>query len=98
MGTKQHRGRSKVEIKATWAEVDGKGYALQKDPVTDSGTKKSARGRLAVVRDGRGELTLIEEATPEQENASLMQPVWADGKFIIEQTFADVRAVLKGDK
>ena len=50
-------------IKATWAEVDGVGHDIMKDPVTDNGTKRSARGRLAVVRDQEGRLTLIEQAT-----------------------------------
>lgn len=85
-------------IKATWAEVDGKGYSLQKDPVTDNGTKKSARGRLALLRNGLGEFFLIEEATPEQEAVSELQPVWVDGVFVRTQTFAEVREVLKGDK
>lgn len=83
-------------IKATWAEVDGIGYALQKDPITDNGTKKSARGRLALTKSDIGEIKLIEEATPEDESNSLLQPVWVDGKFVTTQTFAEVRDVLKG--
>jgi nicotinamide phosphoribosyltransferase len=81
-------------IKVTWAEVDGKERNMKKDPVTDSGTKKSATGRLAVLRDEEGELYLVEKATPEQEAESLLQPVWANGEFIRTQSFADVRAVL----
>ncbi|WP_083292242.1 nicotinate phosphoribosyltransferase [Arthrobacter sp. SW1] len=81
-------------VKATWARIGGVEHNLLKDPATDSGTKKSATGRLAVVRDADGELVLIEKATPEQEAESLLQPVWADGEFITRQSFADVRAVL----
>lgn len=81
-------------MKATWAQVDGHGFDLSKDPVTDSGTKKSATGRLAVVRDGDGELNLIEKATPEQEAASELQTMWQDGHFVRHQSFADVRRVL----
>lgn len=81
-------------VKATWALVDGVGYDLQKDPITDSGMKKSARGRLAVFPDEHGELYLVEQATAEQEAASALQPVWADGVFIKKQTFAEVREVL----
>lgn len=81
-------------VKATWALVDGVGYDLQKDPVTDSGMKKSAKGRLAVFRDDSGELYLVEQATPEQEAESVLQPVWMDGEFIQFQSFADVRRVL----
>lgn len=85
-------------VKATWAQVDGVGYDLQKDPVTDSGTKKSARGRLAVTRDEHGKLVLIEQATAAQEEASELQPIWRDGVFLRKQSFAEVRAVLAASK
>lgn len=77
-------------MKATWAQIDGKGHNLFKDPVTDSGIKKSAKGRLAVVEALDGELKLINEATPEQEAASLLQPIWEDGKFIKKLTWNEV--------
>lgn len=85
-------------IKATWAEVDGVGRSLFKDPVTDTGTKRSASGRLAVVRDPDGELRLIEEATPEQEAASVLETVWEDGAPVRTQSFAEVRAVLAAQR
>lgn len=82
-------------MKATWAEVDGKGVNLFKDPVTDNGTKRSATGRLAVLRDSKtGELKLKEKATENDEAQSLLQPVWEDGKFLTRQSYADVRNVL----
>ncbi|GAA1416145.1 nicotinate phosphoribosyltransferase [Glutamicibacter uratoxydans] len=81
-------------VKATWAEINGEGHNLLKDPVTDSGMKKSATGRLAVVAEADGELELIEKATSEQEAASLLKPVWKDGRFIRTQSFNDVRQVL----
>ncbi|MDG3009239.1 nicotinate phosphoribosyltransferase [Rhodococcus sp. D2-41] len=81
-------------IKATWVEVGGQGRNLRKDPVTDNGTKRSATGRLAVASGPDGELTLIEQASAEQERASLLRPVWEDGKPVRTQSFADVRRVL----
>ncbi|MGN7186996.1 nicotinate phosphoribosyltransferase [Microbacterium enclense] len=83
-------------MKATWVEIDGQGRAIQKSPVTDSGLKKSATGRLAVHRDARGELVLTQNATPEQEATSLLQPLWEDGEFVRYQSFADVRETLAG--
>jgi nicotinamide phosphoribosyltransferase len=83
-----------MAMKATWARVEGVGRNLFKDPVTDDGIKRSARGRLAVHRDADGELALIEQATPEQEAASLLTPVWRDGRFLRTQSFADIRATL----
>ena len=81
-------------IKATWAEIDGKGVNLKKDPATDSGTKKSATGRLAVLREENGDLFLAQEAPPILEDMSVIQPIWENGKFIHRQTFAEVRNVL----
>lgn len=85
-------------LKATWVEVDGEGRDIQKNPVTDSGTKKSATGRLAVTRDDGGELVLIQRATAEQESASVLQPVWENGRFLRTQTFAEVRATLRAER
>lgn len=82
-------------VKATWAEVNGKGVDLIKDPITDNGTKKSATGRLAVLPQMDGQLYLVEKATPEQEAQSLLEPVWRDGEFIRTQSFNDVRETLK---
>jgi len=81
-------------MKATWAEVDGEGRDLFKDPVTDSGVKKSAKGRLAVLYGDDGELTLVNQATPEQEAMSALQPVWRDGQFTEDgfQTLAEIAA------
>ena len=80
-------------MKATWAEVDGEGRDLFKDPVTDSGVKKSARGRLAVLKDGCcGPLMLVNQATPDQEVESFLRPVWRDGRFVMWHTFAEIAA------
>jgi nicotinamide phosphoribosyltransferase len=81
-------------IKATLAVVDDEEHNLFKNPVTDDGTKKSATGRLAVLRDEDGKLYLQQKATPEQEAASVLQTVWKDGAFVRKQTFAEVREVL----
>lgn len=85
-------------MKATWVEVDGRGVNLLKDPVTDDGTKKSATGRLAVLRKSKafgGQMFLVEKAGLFAELNSLLQPVWEDGEFIKRQTFSDVRKILK---
>lgn len=39
-------------MKATYAEINGKGRAITKNPVTDDGTKKSHSGLLKVVKCG----------------------------------------------
>lgn len=90
-------------VKATWAEVDGESVDIQKDPKTGRDpktgeSKKSAKGRLALTRDDAGEIVLIQQATPEQEATSLLQPVWRDGAFVRLQSFADVRDTLKRER
>lgn len=82
-----------MAMKATWVEVDGVGRDIFKAPKTDNGTKRSAKGRLALLPDGDSML-LVEGATPEEEKASLLQPVWCDGQFLRRQSFAQVREVL----
>jgi len=78
-------------MKATWVQINGEGKAIYKDPKTDDGLKKSAKGRLAVLLDEQGEMALINEATPQQEAASLLRPVWRDGDFVYEENFAQIR-------
>lgn len=82
-------------IKATQVVVHDEPVNIQKNPKTDSGLKKSATGRLAVLHKHDGTPYLVEQATPEQEAQSLLQPVWEDGYFVRYQSFADVRATLK---
>lgn len=82
-------------VKATWAQIKGIAHNLQKQPKTDNGIKKSATGRLAVLSGMDGKLYCAETATPEQEAQSLLQPIWENGKFINEQSFAHVRQTLK---
>lgn len=81
-------------MKATWAQINGVGCDLYKDPITDNGVKRSAKGRLAVQKDADGELFLIEQATPAQEATSLLQPVWEDGKLLVTRTWDEVVARL----
>jgi nicotinamide phosphoribosyltransferase len=82
-------------VKATYVEVDGEGREIFKDPATDDGTKKSAKGRLAVGNKADGTLFLIQGASDEEIARSVIQPVWENGKFLKTYSFADVRANVK---
>lgn len=77
-------------LKSTWVEIRGEGRPIFKKPATDDGVKNSARGRLAVTPD----MQLIEGATPEQEAASILRPVWRDGDFLVMDSFDEIRARL----
>lgn len=93
----QSRDTFMSAIKATYTVVDGVGYDLQKDPITDSGLKKSAKGLLAVVKDEDGELTLVQQATAEEMERSELKTIWKDGEFVKFQSFAEVRETLKNN-
>lgn len=77
-------------MKATWCEIDGESIDIFKDPVTDDGGKRSASGRLAVLEED-GSLVLVQQATPEQEAQSLLQPIWVDGGFLNTDPFPIIR-------
>lgn len=84
-------------VKATWAQVNGVERLLSKNPITDSGEKKSARGRIVIRRTDSGlemidGLTLSEQA--EYAGEDLLRPVWRDGKFIRRQTLAEIRQLV----
>ena len=80
-------------MKATYVEVDGKPYSIFKDPKTDNGTKKSAKGLLQVVEDG-DTLKVNQDVTWEEEKRSLLRTVYLDGKIMVSETFADIRSRL----
>jgi nicotinamide phosphoribosyltransferase len=77
--------------KATWAQVNGIGYAIYKDPKTDSGLKKSAKGLLRVDLVN-GEYILKDQCTQEEEAGGELKEVFRDGKLLIDQSLSEIRA------
>jgi nicotinamide phosphoribosyltransferase len=84
-------------MKATYGEVDGVGRAIFKEPKTDDGTKRSARGLLRVERGNDGLLVLHDNCTWEEAKGGLLEPVFKDGKLLRDVAFADVRKVVRGN-
>lgn len=79
-----------IAQKATWAQVAGKGYDLYKEPKTDDGMKKSAKGRLRVdIVDG--EYVLKDQCTAEEEMGGELEVVFADGKITKEWSLSEIR-------
>lgn len=62
-------------MKATYGEIDGQPREIFKDPLTDGGVKKSAKGLLRVNDD----LSLSECVTEEEENDGLLTTVFRNG-------------------
>lgn len=81
-------------MKATYGEVDGVGREIFKDPATDTGVKKSARGLLRVELE-KGQYVLYDQQTPEQEQQGELQTVFKDGKLYNETTLEEIRDRLR---
>ena len=77
-------------MKATYGEVNDEGRNIFKDPKTDDGTKKSAKGLLQV-KMGEYGLELKDEATWEEEAQSLMELVFRDGELMREERLERIR-------
>lgn len=77
-------------VKATWGQVNGVGRELFKDPITDSGVKKSAKGLLRVEESEIG-FTLFDQQTQEQEKKGALKVVFENGKLIDECNLNQIR-------
>lgn len=74
-----------------------KGYEIFKDPITDDGLKKSAKGLLMVVKNVDGELELKDQITwgEVDSHRNMLKPLFKDGKLLRETTLTEVRENLK---
>lgn len=82
-------------VKATYVEIEGKSISIFKDPKTDDGTKKSAKGLLAVFKDENGELYLKDEATWEEVRNCEFVKVFEDGKLLVDDSLSEIRKRLE---
>jgi nicotinamide phosphoribosyltransferase len=83
-------------MKATYGEVNGVGRDIFKDPKTDDGTKKSAKGLMQVYRDpATGKLALKDQCTWEEEGRGELKTVFKDGKLLVDWTLGEVRRRLR---
>jgi nicotinamide phosphoribosyltransferase len=79
-----------MAMKATYCEVDGEPLELFKDPVTDSGTKKSAKGLLRVEKIA-GEYKLFDQQTPEQEAQGELKVIFENSQMLVDETLDTIR-------
>jgi nicotinamide phosphoribosyltransferase len=80
-----------MAMKTTYAVINGEPHELFKDPITDNGTKKSAKGLLKVIEEN-GRYKLIDQVTPEEEETGCLVEIFRDGKLLVEVTLAEVRS------
>lgn len=89
-------------MKATNVVIDGLEKAIFKNPKTDSGLKRSLKGRIAVVKSrgawgNDGTLTALDDEYFESRDEAvaqghdLLETVWKDGKFVKYLGFDEVR-------
>tara|TARA_R110000772_G_scaffold54130_1_gene123557 strand:- start:69369 stop:71030 length:1662 start_codon:yes stop_codon:yes gene_type:complete len=77
--------------KGAWFECNGEGFNIYKDPITDDGTKKSLKGRVAVFIED-GEYVVKTECTAEQEDTGELRTIYENGEFLNQISLTDIRA------
>lgn len=81
-------------IKATAGQVKGELREIFKDPKTDRGEKKSARGLLAVYKDEQAGFRLKQSATWAEVKDCAFERVFVDGTLKRKESLRDIRARL----
>jgi nicotinamide phosphoribosyltransferase len=76
-------------MKATYVEINGKGQEIFKDPKTDNGTKKSAKGLLRVIKKG-SKYVLLDQQGPEGEKGGELRTVFFNGELFTE-SFEEIK-------
>jgi nicotinamide phosphoribosyltransferase len=86
-------------MKATYVEVNGEGREIFKDPITDDGIKKSAKGLLHVakifnksINDG---YMLVDQCSWEDESKGMLKTIYKDGEFLNQTTLTEIRERLR---
>jgi nicotinamide phosphoribosyltransferase len=81
-------------LKSTACVINGAEKQIFKDPKTDSGIKKSQKGRVVVFQDG-DKIAYKDQCSLSQEYPEdLLKPIFQDGKLLVDETFATIRARL----
>jgi nicotinamide phosphoribosyltransferase len=84
-------------IKATWGVVKGEERELWKDPKTDNGVKKSARGLLRV-QNSHNRFILFDQQDHLGEQRGLLRVVFEDGKLYNTEALHTIRErLLEGE-
>lgn len=78
-------------MKSTWAVIEGKETLLYKDPKTDDGTKRSQRGRVAVLNDGNTFVDGLYLDNPELKESELVT-VFNDGELLKEYSWEEIKS------
>lgn len=80
-------------VKSTYVEINGVGQDIFKDPITDNGTKKSAKGLLKVYKEN-DVLKLKDQVSKEEEKEGLLESVYKNGFILKETSFSEIRNLI----
>jgi len=83
-----------MAIKATFGRVNGEDRELSKDPITDSGVKKSACGLVRVEFED-GHFKLYDHQTREEEKHGLLKTVFENGELVRACSLDEIRERLE---
>jgi nicotinamide phosphoribosyltransferase len=80
-------------VKATYGVVKGNPRAISKNPKTDDGVKKSARGLLHVGEDFNGNLVLTQDVEWKDfiSQSNVLQTAFKDGVVVAKPTLSQIR-------
>lgn len=84
-----------MAMKATSVTIEGERHDIFKNPKTDDGTKKSAKGLLMVSKTG-DKFSVTYPATEAQEKRGCLETVFEDGKLIIDPSLDDILMLTQG--
>jgi nicotinamide phosphoribosyltransferase len=84
-----------LAMKATYSEINGVPYELQKTPKTSS-FKKSHKGLLRVEKDPVKGYVVYDQQTKKQAASGELKTVFKDGILIKDCNFEDIRKLAKG--
>ena len=82
-------------MKATSVVVNGERREIFKDPVTDDGVKKSAKG-LVRIDQHNGEYVLTDQVTETEEEKGALQVIYENGRFVNTISLQQVRERING--
>lgn len=83
-----------IETYPSTEQIVKTGREIYKDPKTDDGTKKSAKGLLMVFKDKDGVIRMKDQCTWEEENRGMLQTVFLDGVLMRQQSLAGIRKLI----
>ncbi len=85
---KMDRDTQRMAIKCSYAEINGVGTDVYKQPATDS-VKNSKRGRLKLISDYTGEYTTISASGPGKD---MLRTVFENGTLVVSESFETIRS------